>query len=297
MHFGATMWFTATSISPAELATALEERGFESLWASEHSHIPATGDIGEGDAQAHVMDPFVTLTAAAMSTKTLRLGTGICLVNQRDPIQTAKLVASLDQLSGGRFLFGIGNGWHEEEMRNHGTAFATRHGLVRERIEAMRAIWTQEKAAYRGEFVSFGPMIANPKPVQKPHPPVIVGGAYPYAARRAVQYGDGWYALTGTKYGNEFEFIPKFQAMLANAGRDRSSCPITICLYPEELDAFAPHQVRALARYEELGVTRCIVGLNPDKEKAVLPILDLWAGFMRELGTAAPPLPSSPVEE
>ena len=159
MHFGATMWFTATSISPAELATALEERGFESLWASEHSHLPATGDSGEADVQARVTDPFVTLAAAAMSTKTLKLGTGICLVNQRDPIQTAKLVASLDQLSSGRFLFGIGNGWHEEEMRDHGTAFATRHHLVRERVEAMRAIWTQEKAAYQGEFVSFGPMI------------------------------------------------------------------------------------------------------------------------------------------
>ena len=201
MQFGATMWFTEYSISPSELAIALEERGFESLWASEHSHLPVPED-GNGklrQAQADVMDPFLTLTAAAMSTTTLRLGTGICLVNQRDPIQTAKLVASIDQLSGGRFLFGIGNGWHEEEMRNHGTAFATRHQLVQERVEAMRAIWTQDKAEYHGKFVDFGPMIANPKPTQKPHPPVIVGGAYPYAARRAVRYGDGWYALTGRK--------------------------------------------------------------------------------------------------
>jgi alkanesulfonate monooxygenase SsuD/methylene tetrahydromethanopterin reductase-like flavin-dependent oxidoreductase (luciferase family) len=124
-------------------------------------------------------------------------------------------------------------------------------------------------------------MIANPKPVQKPHPPVIVGGSYPYAARRAVQYGDGWYALTGEKYGDEFAFIPKFQDMLTNAGRDRSICPITICLYPEELDAFAPDQVGALARYEELGVTRCIVGFNAEKRDDILPILDRWVGFMR----------------
>jgi probable F420-dependent oxidoreductase len=168
MHFGATMWFTEYSISPSELAVALEERGFESLWASEHSHLPVAGDAGEGElrrVQADVMDPFVTLTAAAMSTTMLKLGTGICLVNQRDPIQTAKLAASIDQLSAGRFLFGIGNGWHEEEMRNHGTVLATRHQLVQERVEAMRAIWTQEKAEYHGEFVSFGPMIANPKPV------------------------------------------------------------------------------------------------------------------------------------
>ena len=270
---------------PTEIAVALEERGFESLWASEHSHLPIAGDSGKRpNPQADAMDPFVTLTAAAVSTTRLKLGSGICLVNQRDPIQTAKLVASLDQLSGGRFLFGIGNGWHEEEMRNHGTALATRHKLVRERVEAMRAIWTQEEASYRGELVAFGPMIANPKPVQKPHPPVIVGGSYPYAARRAVRYGDGWYALTGEKYGDEFAFIPKFHEMLDEAGRGRSTCPITICLYPEELDAFAPEQVGALARYEELGVNRCIVGLNPDKRDAILPILDRWAAFKQQHG-------------
>lgn len=298
MQFGATMWFTEYSMSPTKLAVALEERGFESLWASEHSHLPlGAGGDEPRDVQADVMDPFVTLTAAAISTRTLRLGTGICLVNQRDPIQTAKLVASIDQLSGGRFLFGIGNGWHEHEMKNHGTAFATRHHLVRERIEAMKAIWTRDKAEFHGNFVSFGPMIANPKPVQKPHPPVIVGGAWPYAARRAVRYGDGWYALTGAKYGDEFAFIPKFHDMLATAGRDRSSCPITICLYPEELDAFAPDQVGALARYEEFGVARCIVGLNPVAEDALLPVLDRWAGFMRELGSRAPTASSRPVAE
>jgi alkanesulfonate monooxygenase SsuD/methylene tetrahydromethanopterin reductase-like flavin-dependent oxidoreductase (luciferase family) len=171
-------------------------------------------------------------------------------------------------------------------MRNHGTAFATRHQLVQERVEAMRAIWTQAKAEYRGAFVNFGPMIANPKPIQKPHPPVIVGGAYPYAARRAVQYGDGWYALTGSKYSDEFAFIPKFQEMLADAGRDLSSCPITICLYPEELDVFAPNQVGALARYEELGVSRCIVGLAPEKREAILPILDRWAEYMGQMSGA-----------
>jgi probable F420-dependent oxidoreductase len=284
MHFGATMWFTEYSISPSELGIALEERGFESLWASEHSHLPAPENAGVlRNEQADVMDPFLTLTAAAVSTKTLRLGTGICLVNQRDPIQTAKLVTTIDQLSAGRFLFGIGSGWHEEEMRNHGTVLATRHQLVRERVEAMRAIWTQDRAEYHGTFVEFGSMLSNPKPVQKPYPPVIVGGSYPYAARRAVQYGDGWYALTGAKYGDEFAFIPKFQEMLAAAGRDRSSCPITICLYPEELDAFAPNQVAALKRYEEIGVSRCIVGLNPEKRDAILPLLDRWAEFMRQM--------------
>ena len=284
MHFGATMWFTEYSISPSDLAAALEERGFESLWASEHSHLPVPENpVALRNEQADVMDPFLTLTAAAMCTKTLRVGTGICLVNQRDPIQTAKLVATIDQLSDGRFLFGIGNGWHEEEMRNHGTVLATRHQLVQERVEAMRTIWTQDRAEYHGKFVDFAPMLSNPKPVQKPYPPVIVGGAYPYAASRAVQYGDGWYALTGAKYGDEFAFIPKFQEMLAAAGRDRASCPITICLYPEELDVFAPDQISALARYEELGVTRCIVGCNPDKRDLILPVLDRWATYLRAL--------------
>ena len=143
------------------------------------------------------MDPFVTLTMAAAATKTLKIGTGVCLVNQRDTIQTAKLVASIDQVSGGRFLFGIGIGWNAEEMEDHGTDFATRAKLVRERVEAMKLIWTKCKAEYHGEFVNFPEMMAWPKPVQKPHPPVIVGGAFPQAARRAVRYGDGWIPLAG----------------------------------------------------------------------------------------------------
>ena len=136
-----------------------------------------------------VMDPFVVLSAAAVVTKTLKLATGVCLVVQRDPIQTAKLVASIDQVSGGRFLFGVGGGWNREEIEGDGTAFQTRFKLMRERIEAMKAIWTQSKPEYHGEFVNFPSMMTWPKPVQKPHPPIIVGGAFPHAARRAVRYG------------------------------------------------------------------------------------------------------------
>jgi probable F420-dependent oxidoreductase len=292
MNFGATMYFTDYSMSPGELASALVQRGFESVWASEHSHLPKTDDTAHPGRDAlpkvlgDVMDPFVTLTVAAMAEKTIKVGTGVCLVNQRDPIQTAKSVASLDHLSGGRFLFGVGNGWHREEMENHGTAFSTRHKLVRERVEAMRTIWTTDEAEYHGNFVNFGPMASSPKPVQKPYPPVIVGGAYPYAARRAVQYGDGWYALTGAKYGDEFDFIPKFQDMLKRAGRDPTTCPITICLYPEELDAHAPDQVGMLKRYRDLGIARCIVGLSSDSPEANLVVLDRWAEFMRQIGEA-----------
>src|SRR5438552_8663151 len=182
MQIGAAMFFTDYSMSSVELARAAEERGFESVWAPEHSHIPLTRKTpfaagGELPKQYYdVMDPFVTLAAAAAATKTVKLGTGVCLVIQRDTIQTAKLVASYDQVSGGRFLFGIGGGWNAEEMEDHGTEFKTRFKLMREQIEAMKEIWTKDAAEYHGEMVDFPPMMTRPKPVQKPHPPVIVGG-------------------------------------------------------------------------------------------------------------------------
>ncbi|MGD0434076.1 MAG: LLM class F420-dependent oxidoreductase [Acetobacteraceae bacterium] len=283
MQFGAAIFFTDYSISPGDLGRALESRGFESLWAAEHSHIPLSrkspwGGGGDLPKQYYdVMDPFVTLAAAASVTTKLLLGTGVCLVNQRDPIQTAKLVASIDQISGGRFLFGIGNGWNQDEMENHGTVFATRHKLVRERIEAMKAIWTETKAEYHGEFVNFDPMMAWPKPVRKPHPPVIVGGAFPYAARRAVRYGDGWIPLAGraTQYGDVFEYVPKFRDMLKEAGRDPATFPISLFGSTEDPDV--------LNRYRDLGVVRIVVALPAAKEDVVLPILDKWAKLIGSL--------------
>jgi len=185
------MFFTDYSMSAPELARALEERGFESVWAPEHSHIPLSRKTpfpGGGDLPKpyyDAMDPFVVLAAAAQATKTIKLGTGVALIQQRDAIQTAKLVASIDLVSQGRFLFGIGGGWNQDEMEDHGTVFATRFKRVRESIEAMKEIWTKERAEYHGEFVTFDPMIARPKPVQKPHPPIHVGGAFPHGARRA----------------------------------------------------------------------------------------------------------------
>ena len=205
MHFGAAMFFTDYSMSAAELAQALEQRGLRirlGAGALAHPHVPPLPWSGGGELPKQyydVMDPFVTLAIAAAATKTLKLGTGVCLVNQRDPIQTAKLVASLDQVSAGRFLFGIGVGWNAEEMENHGTEFSSRAKLVRERIEAMKLIWSRSKAEYHGEFVNFTELMTWPKPVQKPHPPVIVGGAFPHGARRAVRYGDGWIPLAGRR--------------------------------------------------------------------------------------------------
>ena len=284
MQFGAAIFFTDYSMSPTDLGRALESRGYESLWAAEHSHIPlsrksAWGGGGELPKQYYdVMDPFVTLTAAACATTRLKIGTGVCLVNQRDPIQTAKLVASIDQVSGGRFLFGIGNGWNQDEMENHGTAFASRHKLVRERVEAMKAIWTQSKPEYHGEFVKFDPMMTWPKPVTKPHPPVIVGGAYPYAARRAVRYGDGWIPLAGraTQYGDVFDYVPKFREMLTEAGRDAASFPISLFGSAKDVDT--------LKRYRDLGIVRIVVSLPAAKDDVILPILDEWAGLAAKLG-------------
>lgn len=280
MKIGAAMFFTDYSMRPAELAVALEERGFESLWAPEHSHIPlqrATPWPGGGDLPKQyydVMDPFVTLTAAAAATTTLRIGTGICLVVQRDPIQTAKSVASLDQLSGGRFLFGVGNGWNQEEIENHGTVFATRHKLARERIEAMQAIWTRSKPEYHGEFVDFPPMMTWPKPAQQPHPPIIVGGAFPWGARRAISYGNGWMPhRVRQHYADVAALVPQFRRLAAEAGRAEDSLPVTIWGVREDRDA--------LLADRDLGIDRVVLSLEAAKREVILPELDRWAALVR----------------
>jgi probable F420-dependent oxidoreductase len=223
------------------------------------------------------MDPFVSLTAAAVATKTLKVATGVCLVQQRDPIQTAKLVASIDQISGGRFLFGVGGGWNAEEMADHGTEFRTRFKLVRERIEAMKEVWTKTKAEYHGEMVDFPEMMASPKPVQKPHPPILVGGAFPQAARRAVRYGDGWAPIAGRgPDGDVDELLPRFHQMLSEAGRDPQSVPVTLFGVPEDADR--------LARYRDKAIARVVVMLPSAKSDAILPTLDRWAELIRRVG-------------
>ena len=280
MDFGAAIFFTDYSMAPVELAVALEERGFESLWAPEHSHVPLSRKSpfpsgGELPRQyADVMDPFVTLSAAASVTKTIKLGTGVCLVVQRDPIQTAKQVATLDQISGGRFLFGIGAGWNAEEMADHGTDFASRFEVMRERIEAMKAIWTKSKPEYDGKFVKFGPMMTWPKPAQKPHPPVIVGGAFPHGARRAIAYGDGWVPhARRPAYGDVIALLPEFHKMAAAAGRAPSSIPVTVFGVAEEIDA--------IRRYRDAGVARALFNLPAAKADEALPVLDRCAALIR----------------
>jgi probable F420-dependent oxidoreductase len=260
-----------------ELARALEDRGFESVWAPEHSHIPLSRKTpypGGGDLPKpyyDAMDPFVVLAAASQVTRTIKLGTGVLLVQQRDAIQTAKLVASLDQVSQGRFLFGVGGGWNQDEMENHGTVYATRFQRVRESIEAMKEIWTKPKSEYHGELVNFDPMVAYPKPVQKPYPPIHVGGAFPQGARRAIRYGDGWIPVAGR--ADLTEVLPKFDEMVRESGRDRSSIEVTMFGLGEDTDK--------LKRFADLGVTRVVAGLPAEKSDKVLPIIDKWANMIR----------------
>jgi probable F420-dependent oxidoreductase len=283
MEFGASIFFTEYSISPIELATALEERGFDSLWVAEHSHIPVTrrfsppGSGGELGRQYYdVMDPFVTLSAAAAVTKRLKLATGVCLVIQRDTIQTAKLVASIDQVSGGRFIFGIGGGWNAEEMEDHGTVYATRFRKMREQIEAMKEIWTKDTAEYRGEIVDFPPMMTWPKPVQKPYPPIIVGGAFQYDARRAIRYGDGLIPQAADAgSGEPEEYMPRFRRMAEEAGRDPRSLTVTLGGAPEDPDR--------LKRYRDLGIARMNVRLPSAKADEILPVLDRWSRLIRQV--------------
>ena len=282
MDIGASIFFTEYSISPTELGAALEERGFESLWVAEHSHIPVARRFnvptgGELERQYYdVMDPFVTLSAAAAATKRLKLATGVCLVIQRDTIQTAKLVASLDQVSGGRFIFGVGGGWNAEEMEDHSTVYETRFKKLREQIEAMKQIWTKEKPEYHGELVSFSPMMTWPKPKQKPHPPIIVGGAFRYAARRAIRYGDGIIPQAPSAGSGEAEeFLPRFRQMAEEAGRDPGSLSVTLGGAPEDPDR--------LKRYRDLGVVRMNVRLPPVKADEILPVLDRWAKLIPQL--------------
>jgi probable F420-dependent oxidoreductase len=199
MEIGLAILLADYSMPPARLARLAEERGFESLFVAEHTHIPASRESpysGGGELPreySHTLDPFVALAAAATATERLKVGTGICLVVERDPITTAKEVATLDHVSGGRFLFGVGAGWNREEMRNHGTDPRRRFSIMRERIEAMKAIWTEDEAEYHGEFVHFDPIWCWPKPVQQPHPPVLVGGNGPRVLDRVLRYGDEWF--------------------------------------------------------------------------------------------------------
>jgi probable F420-dependent oxidoreductase len=228
VRFGLAIFLTDESIGPAEMGRLAEERGFESLFLPEHTHIPTARRTpwGGGDELPRhyyrTLDPFVALTAAAAATTRLRLGTGVCLVIQRDPIVTAKAVATLDVLSGGRFEFGVGAGWNREEIEHHSTPFERRFGVLRERVEAMKALWTQEAASYEGRYVAFEASAAWPKPVQRPHPPILVGGNGERVLDRVLRYGDAWFP---NREAHLAERVAELQRRAADAGRGR--IPVT----------------------------------------------------------------------
>lgn len=281
MHFGLTMFAADFAIRIDELAREAEARGFESLWLPEHTHIPASrrspwpGGADLPKEYWHTHDPFVALAVAAAVTRTLKLATGICLLIERDPITTAKQVASLDVLSNGRFIFGIGGGWNVEEMENHGTTFPTRWKLLRERVEAMKKIWTEDAPEYHGEFVNFDPLWSWPKPLQKPHPPIILGGHTPRARQRVVDYCDGWMPIP-VRAGDIAAEIRDLRERAARAGRDPQSISVTLF--------GAPADESALQQYRAAGVDRIAFGLPPAGREKVLPLLDRYAAFVKKVG-------------
>ncbi len=273
MDFGVVTFVTDYGIDPVTLGRLVEERGFDSLFVTEHTHIPASRDSawpgGPGGSElpvkySHTYDPFVALSAVAATTTTLRVGTAICLVVERDPITLAKEVASLDRLSQGRFVFGVGAGWNREEMTNHGTDPATRMALLAERMAAMQQIWTSEEASFRGKFVEFDRIWSWPKPVQLPRPPVLVGGLGPTVLDRVLDFADGWMPLRVpvNQLDALGERITELRTRAADAGRPRP----TVTLY-----GGAPRP-DAVARYAELGIDTVLLEL-PDADPAEVPAL------------------------
>ncbi len=274
MRYGVMMFPTDTAIQPPELARAVEDRGFESLWFPEHSHIPVSRKTPWGGVPGaaplpeeywHTHDQFVALTACAMVTDRLRLASGITLVAQRDPIWLAKAVASLDQLSGGRFIFGIGYGWNVEEMASHGVEFRLRRPLLREKVLMMKALWTEEVASFDGELVHLEPSWAWPKPLQQPHPPIVLGaGAGPKTIAHLVEFCDGWIPMG--RYAWEPQLADVRRALEA-AGRDPDAFEVSFY-------AATPDTLPQLRR---AGVDRAVFRLPSAPAEKVLPLLDDYA--------------------
>lgn len=278
MRYGVTVFLTDKSIGIVELAGAVEERGLDSLWLPEHTHIPTsratpppTGDAELAEEYLRCVDPFVTLGAAAAVTSTLRLGTGIALVAQRDPIITAKAVATLDRLSGGRFALGVGFGWNAEEMADHGVDYGSRREHARESILAMRSLWEDDEASYAGDHVQFAPSWSWPKPVQRPLPVLLGGGGGPKLFAQIVEYAQGWIPIGGSGLGKA---LPKLRAAATAAGRDPQTLeivPFGSQPDPGKLDYFA-----------SLGVTECVFRLPSAPRDIVLPILDEQARLVAQ---------------
>ena len=270
------------STSPLEFGRWAEAHGVESIWFHEHSHIPVSRETpfpgGQPLAPQYLRfpDPFVCLAAIASVTERVRLGTGLCLLTQRDPITTAKEAATLDVLSGGRFVFGVGAGWNAEEMRNHGTDPAHRFAVLCERVDAIRTIWTNDEAEFHGRYVDFDPIWSWPKPVQEPHPPVLVGGNGRTVYDRVLAFGDGWLPNRIGDDEKNIARIAKLQVLGEEAGRGR--IPVTLQL--------APRDPALLERYERAGVTRALYMLPAADRGEVERKLDGFAAAMSGYSSA-----------
>ena len=260
-----------------DLAREAEARGFESLFVPEHTHIPVSrrspwpGGADLPKEYWNTLDPFVALTAAASATKTLRIGTGICLLTERDPLATAKAAASLDLLSGGRFELGIGAGWNAEEMEHHGTAFANRFKVMSERAQAIKALWREEAAAWHGEFVHFDEVWSFPKPVQKPNPPILIGGESVHTLRRVVAFGDGWFPRARRGFDAAAE-VERLRRVADAAERDPST--LTISVFG------APARAETLDAYRAAGIDRAVLAVPSAGADTVLPLLDRYAALL-----------------
>ena len=279
MHYGVFIFATEYAMRIDELARALEARGFESLWVPEHTHIPTSrrspfaGSAVLPEEYKHTYDPFVSLTLAAAATKNLKVGTGICLIIERDTITTAKSAASLDHLSGGRFLLGIGGGWNAEEMEHHGTDFKTRFKRLGEQVRAMKEIWTKDVAEFHGDFVNFDPIWAWPKPAQKGGPPVLLGGESAYTLQRVVDFCDGWYPRGRAGADAVLKGMADLKARAVKAGRDPKTISVSVfAAKPERAD---------LDKLAEGGVTRAILRLPSEGRDKILPLLDDYAKLIR----------------
>ena len=279
MKFGISIFPTDYAIGPGELAAASEKRGFDSFWVPEHSHFPVSpltpghDEGGLPNMYYDVGDPFVSLGMAAQATTDILLGTSICLVVQRDPIQLAKQVATLDAFSGGRFQFGVGGGWNPLEMANHGTDYNERLAIMDERIAAMKRIWADEKAEFHGKHVDFGPIYAWPKPAQQPHPPIHVAVNLPRGVDRVVRQGDGWFPLLAD--GNPdsvIEQLPALRDALRAAGRRPDSVETSVYLCPLEADV--------VLKLRDAGIGRVIFLLEPLARDAALAQLDERAALI-----------------
>ena len=277
MELGVIIFDTDYSMSIEELARAREDRGFASLFVPEHTHIPVSRKSpwpGGGDLPkeyAHPLDPFISLSFATAATTNLKLGTGISLIPQRDPIVTAKVVASLDMMSKGRITLGIGGGWNIEEMESHGATYKTRFKLMRERVLAMKALWTEEEASFDGEMVKFEKSWSWPKPLQKPHPPVILGGETKYTLQRVAEYGDGWLPRVTPNFDPEKD-MARLREAADEAGRDFKELSVTLFR--------APADAQQLEACQQAGIHGGLFQLPSADRETILPMLDDYAKLL-----------------